>query len=134
MSPYAEYGNDLVQLGLEDADSPLTLVQLRNQYKKLSLFWHPDKNPENVRECTEKFQALSNSYNRLFQYIHNCTDKTTISGEELNLYECFNLYNQVKENIGSVTVKIEKSRVSQWETVTSSIYGPATTNKENERV
>ena len=85
MSPYAEYGNDLVQLGLEDADSPLTLVQLRNQYKKLSLFWHPDKNPENVRECTEKFQALSNSYNRLFKHIHNCTDKTTISGEELNL-------------------------------------------------
>lgn len=35
---------------------------IRRQYRKLALQWHPDKNPENAEEATQKFRAIQEAY------------------------------------------------------------------------
>jgi len=42
----------------QDADSDV----IKKSYKKLALKWHPDKNPNNLEEATEKFKAVSEAY------------------------------------------------------------------------
>ena len=36
--------------------------QIKRQYRKLALKWHPDKNPNNVNEAKRKFEEISNAY------------------------------------------------------------------------
>ena len=36
--------------------------QIKRQYRKLALKWHPDKNPNNVKEAKSKFEEISNAY------------------------------------------------------------------------
>ena len=122
---YPQYLNDLATLDLS-SESLITLAIVTKKYKLLSLQLHPDKNPQNVQKHTEMFQELNSSYRRLFEHIHKNTDKTQIDGEELNLYEYYNLHNIVKENRNSVTVTIENNRANQWETTLTSLFGPAT--------
>ena len=46
-------------LGLnKDADEK----QIKRQYRKLALKWHPDKNPNNIKEAKGKFEEISNAY------------------------------------------------------------------------
>jgi len=35
---------------------------LLNSYRKLSLRWHPDKNPSNSREADKRFNEISVAY------------------------------------------------------------------------
>jgi curved DNA-binding protein CbpA len=35
---------------------------LKKAYHKLSIKWHPDKNPDNKEEATKKFQEISEAY------------------------------------------------------------------------
>ena len=126
---YPQYLNDLDTLDLSNEDF-ITLAVVTKKYKSLSLLLHPDKNPQNVQKHTDLFQELNSSYRRLFDHIHKNIDKTQIDGEELNLYEYYNLHNIVKENRNSVTVTIENSRAKQWETTMTSLFGPATINKD----
>lgn len=36
--------------------------QMRTAYRKLALKWHPDKNPDNKTEASERFQEISEAY------------------------------------------------------------------------
>eukprot|EP00285_Hemiselmis_virescens_P006393 CAMPEP_0173400374 /NCGR_PEP_ID=MMETSP1356-20130122/47777_1 /TAXON_ID=77927 ORGANISM="Hemiselmis virescens, Strain PCC157" /NCGR_SAMPLE_ID=MMETSP1356 /ASSEMBLY_ACC=CAM_ASM_000847 /LENGTH=76 /DNA_ID=CAMNT_0014360291 /DNA_START=44 /DNA_END=270 /DNA_ORIENTATION=+ len=48
------------ELGVEpDADED----EIRSAFRKLSLKWHPDKNPDNP-EATAKFQTINNAYRK----------------------------------------------------------------------
>ena len=49
-------------LGVNIADSN---AEIKKKYRKLSLKWHPDKNPDNVEEATMKFQKINSAYQRL---------------------------------------------------------------------
>ena len=40
----------------------VTETQLKKAYKKLALKWHPDRNPKNQEEATEKFKKISEAY------------------------------------------------------------------------
>ena len=128
---YPQFAEDLVVMGLTIADTPLTLTVLKEQYNKLSLLRHPDKNPpEESRKYTELFQNLGNSYQRLRQYVFNNTDVNQISGEEANLYEFFEQNNSVQLNNGSVTINIENCRARQWLKVLTSKFGDHTLNPD----
>ena len=39
-----------------------TTNDIRKAYRKLSLKWHPDKNPDNKDEATVKFQKISEAF------------------------------------------------------------------------
>jgi len=39
--------------------------EIKKAYRKLATQWHPDKNPKNVEEATEKFKEISQAYNIL---------------------------------------------------------------------
>lgn len=36
--------------------------QIRKAYKKLAIKWHPDKNPDNLKEAEEKFKEIGEAY------------------------------------------------------------------------
>lgn len=36
--------------------------EIKKAYKKLAVVWHPDKNPDNQIEATEKFRAIAEAY------------------------------------------------------------------------
>ena len=107
---YDLYEADRLALDVTDPDSPLTLLQLKSNYHRLSLLLHPDKNPAEKEKFTELFQNLYNSYQRLLEHVRKNTDVNKVSGEEADLYHYLTLHNIVQQNIGSVTVKIENSR------------------------
>ena len=35
---------------------------IKKQYRKLAVKWHPDKNPNNIKEAEEKFKQISMAY------------------------------------------------------------------------
>ncbi|KAJ2795026.1 DnaJ sub B member 6, partial [Coemansia guatemalensis] len=39
--------------------------EIKKAYRKLSLQWHPDKNPDNLQVATERFQQVSQAYSVL---------------------------------------------------------------------
>lgn len=41
---------------------PSNTDEIRKAYKKLALKWHPDKNPDNVKEAEEKFKEIAEAY------------------------------------------------------------------------
>ncbi|XP_022105462.1 dnaJ homolog subfamily C member 21-like [Acanthaster planci] len=40
-------------------------AELKKAYRRLALKWHPDKNPDNITECTEKFAVIQKAYDVL---------------------------------------------------------------------
>jgi DnaJ-class molecular chaperone len=41
--------------------------EIRSQYRRLVLLWHPDKNPECGKRCEEKFTSIVAAYEILGQ-------------------------------------------------------------------
>jgi hypothetical protein len=62
-----------------ELNSPFSLNELKKNYYRLSLKWHPDKNKS--IEATNKFQDIQNAYEYLNEYIRikNETDNDFIS-------------------------------------------------------
>ncbi|CAD8073317.1 unnamed protein product [Paramecium sonneborni] len=52
-----------VTLGLTKTATP---EEIKKQYRKLALQWHPDKNPENKEKAQEKFKQIGEAYSVLF--------------------------------------------------------------------
>jgi DnaJ family protein B protein 6 len=42
-----------------------SLHDIKKSYKKLAIRWHPDKNPNNVKEAEEKFKQIAEAYSVL---------------------------------------------------------------------
>eukprot|EP00347_Sterkiella_histriomuscorum_P019111 403342909 len=50
--------------GLLETEKSATVEQIKTQYRRLALRWHPDKN-NNSEEATEKFKLISEAYSVL---------------------------------------------------------------------
>uniref|UniRef100_A0A0G4F1Q3 J domain-containing protein n=1 Tax=Chromera velia CCMP2878 TaxID=1169474 RepID=A0A0G4F1Q3_9ALVE len=46
-------------------DSKADDNEIKKAYRKLALRWHPDKNPDNVKQAQEEFQKISEAYETL---------------------------------------------------------------------
>uniref|UniRef100_A0A0K0F7Q2 DnaJ homolog subfamily C member 21 n=1 Tax=Strongyloides venezuelensis TaxID=75913 RepID=A0A0K0F7Q2_STRVS len=47
---------------LLEVDKKATPEEIKKNYRKLALKWHPDKNPDRLQECTEYFALLQAAY------------------------------------------------------------------------
>lgn len=47
---------------LLEVDKKATPEDIKKNYRKLALKWHPDKNPDRLQECTEYFALLQSAY------------------------------------------------------------------------
>lgn len=45
-----------------EISKPSSEAEIRKAYKKLALKWHPDKNPDNLKEAEEKFKEIGEAY------------------------------------------------------------------------
>ena len=45
-----------------EIDKTATLDEIKKAYKKMAIKWHPDRNPNNSTEATEKFKNISKAY------------------------------------------------------------------------
>jgi hypothetical protein len=65
-----EIALELFEMNITEIPS-ITKDNLKKQYHKLSLKWHPDKNVNNSEESTKKFQQISESYVYLLKILFN---------------------------------------------------------------
>lgn len=66
--------DDLLDI-FELQDLPNDEKELKRQYFKLCKKWHPDKNPNNVDESTERFKKISDAFEKLKNMINGCNVK-----------------------------------------------------------
>ena len=59
---------------------------IKKAYRKLALKWHPDKNPNNIEESTEKFNDISEAYEVLS------------NNQKRNKYDTFGSVNNEEHN------------------------------------
>lgn len=64
----------LNKLELDITNIP-TKQELKKAYFKMSGKYHPDKNQDNVEECSRMFKDLNDAYKKLLFYYHNETNK-----------------------------------------------------------
>ena len=69
-----------------DEISNVTKDYLKKKYHKLSLKWHPDKNTENIKESTKKFQEINESYVYLLKNLFNENSNTFVETPTENIY------------------------------------------------
>ena len=123
---------------MEITQNPITLQLLTNQYKKLCKSRHPDKNhnPEDNSRFTELFQELGNSFERLKKYLLEIIDIEELDSDsdEAKLYEFYTTHNDVKDNVGSVTILIENNLVPQWDRVLTDFLGQPISRSHNEGI
>ena len=64
------------------------IKDIRRAYKRLAFKWHPDKNPQNKKEATKKFKAISEAY------------QTLSDPEKKRQYDMFGKSDNTYSNVG----------------------------------
>lgn len=54
-----------------NTDGEYNITELKKNYRKLSLKWHPDKNPDNNVQASEIFKITSNAFHYLEELLRN---------------------------------------------------------------
>jgi len=67
-SKYKEIENAIDILGLPES---ATMDFIKQQYKKLSIKWHPDKCREAPEKCHEMMQKINKAYDIIIDYCSN---------------------------------------------------------------
>ena len=80
-----EYSLETLEINIDEISS-LTKDYLKKKYHKLSLKWHPDKNTENIKESTKKFQEINESYVYLLKNLFNENSNTFVETPTENIY------------------------------------------------
>ncbi|KPI34286.1 uncharacterized protein AB675_4953 [Cyphellophora attinorum] len=78
-----------------------TARQVKTAYRKLSLQFHPDKNPHSRGWATAKFKELNEAYE---------TMKTSNVDEiEVRLTDLENMFEQIHQKLGEAIAQLEKN-------------------------
>jgi hypothetical protein len=86
---------------------------LSSQWRRMSLFKHPDK-PSGTEEA---FKELNNAFENLGKIIEQSPPEDLTDEEEIKARKAFKDVNFTKENISSITIVIETNMVKYWEAV-----------------
>lgn len=80
-----EFALETLEINIDELSS-ITKDYLKKKYHKLSLKWHPDKNTENIKESTKKFQEINESYVYLLKNLFNENSNTFVETPTENIY------------------------------------------------
>lgn len=56
-------------------------MDIKQEYQKLALKWHPDKNPENKEEPQKKFKHIAEAY-EVYQMLGNETSMKNMAKKD----------------------------------------------------
>ncbi len=91
-----DFNQDLTILGLSPNED-YTEAYLKREYRKMSLRWHPDKNPNNEDDATEMFKRISTAYTRLKEEMEKATAHNVLvcpkCGGDHDLINCPDLFD-----------------------------------------
>lgn len=99
--------------------------EIKKAYKKLALQWHPDRNPDNATEATEKFKKISEAYSvltdtekrRLYdQYGHEGLKAPN------NQYQNSNIFEELFRDFGMFRTKNNNQNNNQIHRSPDTIY------------
>jgi hypothetical protein len=91
-----DFTPDLTILGLKSGED-YTEAYLKREYRKMSLRWHPDKNPNNEEAATEMFKRISTAYTSLKEEMENPSARHVLRcpkcGGDHDLFQCPDLFD-----------------------------------------
>eukprot|EP00446_Apocalathium_sp_SHHI-4_P054058 CAMPEP_0177360584 /NCGR_PEP_ID=MMETSP0368-20130122/36734_1 /TAXON_ID=447022 ORGANISM="Scrippsiella hangoei-like, Strain SHHI-4" /NCGR_SAMPLE_ID=MMETSP0368 /ASSEMBLY_ACC=CAM_ASM_000363 /LENGTH=387 /DNA_ID=CAMNT_0018823187 /DNA_START=61 /DNA_END=1221 /DNA_ORIENTATION=- len=67
-------------------------AEIKKAYRKLSLKWHPDKNPQNKEEATDKFQKIATAYEVLSNAELRIEYDESLAHPEREMYNQYRYY------------------------------------------
>ena len=100
-------------------DKYMKMKILSSQWRRMSLFKHPDK-PGGSEEA---FKELNEAYKNLGKIIEQFPPEDPTDEEEIKARKAFKDVNFTQENISSVSIRIETKMVKYWEAVLTEKLG-----------
>lgn len=84
-----------------------TLTELKINYKKLAMVWHPDKGG-----CTETMKAINNEYDSLFNILKDSYNKAAVEQSTHEMHEVPEQYREIivaLMNLGGIEIELTGS-------------------------
>ncbi len=90
--------------------------QIKKQYKKLALEWHPDRNLENPTRAQEMFNIISEAYQTLGSRKRRLEYHRNLKYKPSKLYSANDLFNYLFDDTSSNAINNQSHSIIPWNT------------------